>query len=134
MLIVIVDDEPIMCRSIAAVLNATGRQYVIEQFSGKHCGAAVLKWLELHRPDYCVLDVLLNGISGLDVAEKVRELYPETKILLMTGCADDSDYYNKAIEFAEKNDNVSCLLKRESSVGKTFIGSLLEDLNSALAA
>lgn len=134
MLILIVDDEPIMCRSIAAVLSATGQPYVVEQFSGKHCGAAALKWLEIHKPDYCVLDVLLNGVSGLDVAKKVNEKYPETHVLLMTGCADDSEYYDKAIDYAAKNNNVTCLLKRESTTGKTFIGALLEDLNNITQA
>ncbi len=133
MLIVIVDDEPIMCRSITAVLNATGQAYTVEQFSGKHCGGAVLKWLEFNNPDYCILDVLLNGVSGLDVADKVQMLYPDTKILLMTGCANDSEYYKKSFDYAEQHKNVNCLLKRESSVETTFIGSLLNDLNTAVS-
>ena len=130
MLIAIVDDESIMCRSIAAVLEATGQSHVVEQFSGKHCGAAVLKWLEFHRPDYCILDVLLNGISGLDVAKFVIDRWPDPRILLITGCADDSEYHDKAQNFASKHDKVNCILKRESGEGKTFISTLLEDLNS----
>ena len=128
MLILIVDDEPIMCRAISAVLQATGFPYKIQQFSGKHCGAETLEWLDTNRPDYCILDILLNGVSGIDVANKIKDLYNDVRILLMTGCSDDSIYFEKAREYINSVNGVTYLQKRDSSEGSTFIGSLLKDM------
>jgi DNA-binding NarL/FixJ family response regulator len=47
-------------------------------------------------PDLLLIDISLPGISGLDLTSKIRNLYPEARILIVTG-HEVSRYYDAAI-------------------------------------
>jgi len=52
-----------------------------------YSGPAALAAMRNHEVDTAVLDVLMPGISGDAVADRLRRLYPELQIVLMTGDA-----------------------------------------------
>src|SRR5512143_898001 len=47
--------------------------------------------------DFVITDVALSGMTGFELAEKVKRLSPSTIVFAMTGFTDDFDY-DKAIE------------------------------------
>lgn len=59
-------------------------------FSGAYPDAneAVAK-VRKHKPDVVLMDIQMPGISGLDAMRKIKEVYPETKILIQTVFEDD---------------------------------------------
>lgn len=63
----VVDDEPDMLRFVSMSLEWEG-------FRPQTCdsGQAALEWLEDNRADVLVLDLLMPGLTGLDVASRVR--------------------------------------------------------------
>ena len=73
--IMIVDDEPHMVELEKAILEAEGFS-TITALSGEQA----LKLLETIKPDLVILDMMMPGMSGREVCEKIRS-NPKTKNL-----------------------------------------------------
>ena len=54
-------------------------------------GASALKIIDEERPPVVVLDVMMPGIGGFDVLKKIKEDYPATKVILLTGRGSTKD-------------------------------------------
>ncbi len=83
--LVVEDEEPIR-RFITLNLSAAG--YKIGEAD---TGEKALAMLGSFRPDVIVLDLMLPGISGLEVCRQVREKMPETFVIMLTAKAQDTD-------------------------------------------
>jgi PAS domain S-box-containing protein len=83
--ILIVDDDPLVRSSLGRSLKAKG--YEILQAAS---GAAALAACDLHegRIHLLLTDVVIPGMSGSDLAEKIRQRRPDVRILFMSGYAD----------------------------------------------
>jgi len=77
--ILVVDDEPAICHLLRNVL--TTRQHRVDT-----AGAAwdALSKLQARSYDLAIVDLLLPGIDGLQLAEAIRILDPGTPVILMT--------------------------------------------------
>ena len=78
--LLLVDDEPTFTRVMARAMGRRGLQVSI-------AGSAA-EGLELAKqdmPDYAVLDLKMEGDSGLVLLPKLLELDPEMKVLILTG-------------------------------------------------
>lgn len=73
--IMIVDDELHMVELEKAILEAEGLK-TITAFNGEEA----LKILEKKKPDLVILDMMMPGMSGREVCEKIRK-NPKTKSL-----------------------------------------------------
>jgi two-component system nitrogen regulation response regulator NtrX len=78
--VLVVDDEEGIRRTLAGVLEDEGMT-VATAASGEECLAAFEK-----RMYSCVLlDVWLPGIDGIETLEKLRNAYPETAVIMISG-------------------------------------------------
>jgi DNA-binding response OmpR family regulator len=73
--ILIVDDEPHIVALEKAVLELKGFK-ILAAFNGEEA----LKILEKNKPDLVILDMMMPGMSGREVCEKIRK-NPKTKNL-----------------------------------------------------
>ena len=89
--IFVVDDEPVIASSLAAILQMNG-------FSAKFftCPLEALAAALSESPDLVISDVAMPGISGIDLAIQMRAQYPNCKILLFSGQAATSDLLEHA--------------------------------------
>ncbi len=77
--ILIVDDEPGIRASLSEVLLQEGYQVV-----SVDSGEAAVSILETEQFDLMLLDVMMPGISGVDVLRVARQFTPEMKVILLT--------------------------------------------------
>jgi two-component system NtrC family response regulator len=77
--ILVVDDEPNMCRSLTILLGEDGRRDVSTARSGEE---ALAKLDE--EPQVVLCDLSMPGMDGLEVLRRVRQRAPEVKVILMT--------------------------------------------------
>lgn len=84
--ILVVEDEESIRAFITLNLSAVGFE-VREADTGEKALATA----ESFRPDVIVLDLMLPGISGLEVCQRVREMSPETFIIMLTAKSQDTD-------------------------------------------
>ena len=84
--IFVVDDEPVIASSLAAVLQMNG-------FSARFFTSPLeaLAAARSESPDLVISDVAMAGISGVDLAIQMRTQYPNCKILLFSGQAATLD-------------------------------------------
>ncbi len=79
--VLVVDDEPFILRSLAFVLERAG----YDVLSGRN-GDEALELLRNHRPQVCILDVMMPKRSGFEVCEIVKgdPGLRDTHVILLT--------------------------------------------------
>ena len=86
--ILVVDDEPFICRSLTFVLRKDNYR-VLEARNGEEALAVIRD----KRPDLVFLDVMMPKINGFQVTEQVRAdpTLANVKIILLTAKGQESD-------------------------------------------
>ncbi|MEA3363955.1 MAG: sigma-54 dependent transcriptional regulator [Thermodesulfobacteriota bacterium] len=80
--ILLVDDEPESCKALSHLLGQTG--YKVESC---HSGEQALSIIKKQPFDLIISDLFLPGISGIDILKQVKEISPDTCVILITGNA-----------------------------------------------
>ncbi len=84
--ILVVDDVDTIARVYARFLERQGYDVHIA-FNGEE---AISLWEQI-RPDLVISDIRMPKMSGFELANRLRKLNPEQKIILMTGYADEAE-------------------------------------------
>lgn len=75
------DDHELMRAGLAQILEASGEiQIVFEAANGRE----MLEKLKTYRADVIILDLEMPEMDGRDALPKVVELYPDTKVLVLS--------------------------------------------------
>lgn len=78
--ILLVDDEVEFISTLAERLEIRGIEARVA-----YDGEAALKAVAENEPQAMVLDVMMPGIKGLDVLQRVKEEHPRVQVILLTG-------------------------------------------------
>lgn len=125
--ILVVEDDESIARFVELELTHLG--FAVARAAD---GAAALELVESADPDLIVLDLMLPGVEGLDVARTLRSDGFDKPILMLTARAETrdlvdgfeagaDDYLRKPFEMPELLSRVNALLKRH---GRVIAGSL----------
>jgi PAS domain S-box-containing protein len=114
--VLIVEDDEIVAELAAGMMNELGFETVIA-----HSGKEALERLSSgSRPKLIFTDIVMpGGISGLELAEKVRSRFPELPILLTTGYSQEVGgnhgfpVLHKPYELESLADALSGVLKKD---------------------
>ena len=87
----VVDDEKCIADTLAAILQSRG--YEATAF---YNAESALAQCELLSPELVISDVVMPGMSGVDMAVLIRETHPTCKILLFSGHAGTADILEAA--------------------------------------
>ena len=80
--ILVLDDEPIVCKRLKPFFQKAG--YEAEAFTRP---AEALARVEERRFDVVITDLKMQGLDGLAFLGKVKALYPDTDVIVITGFA-----------------------------------------------
>jgi two-component system KDP operon response regulator KdpE len=119
--IVVVDDEPAIRRLLLANLSARGYEVVAVE-----TGEEALERLDVDAPDLVILDLMLPGLSGLDVCRGLRAA-SSVPILVLSARGEEGtkvqaldlgadDYLTKPFGVDELLARVRALLRRPAPV------------------
>jgi DNA-binding response OmpR family regulator len=78
--ILLVDDEFLVRKALGDLLRLEGYRVATAED-----GEAGIKLVKEREFDLVILDLMLPGISGLEVLESIRKLAPQTKVIILTG-------------------------------------------------
>ncbi|MES2393252.1 MAG: response regulator [Acidobacteriota bacterium] len=78
--ILVVDDEVLIADTIVQILNRNG--FIAE---AAYSGKAAIESARRHCPELVLSDVLMPNIDGVEAAIAIREICPETRIVLFSG-------------------------------------------------
>jgi CheY-like chemotaxis protein/predicted regulator of Ras-like GTPase activity (Roadblock/LC7/MglB family) len=107
--VLIVDDDASNAIMIRDILQVLGDDYVFEI---AYNGDEALALVEERSYDLVITDYFMPGLSGMNLIDKIRNIYPNTKIILMT--AEGS----KMLEKVAKYRNVDHYITKPFSLKK----------------
>jgi CheY-like chemotaxis protein len=67
-------------------------------------GSEAMTKYAMHRPDWVLMDIVMEGIDGLETTKRLISVYPEAKIVIITSY--DDDYLRQAAHAAGALDYV----------------------------
>jgi DNA-binding NarL/FixJ family response regulator len=85
--ILTVDDHPMLREGIAAVLTAEPDMVLIAEASN---GNEALEQFRAHLPDVTLMDVQMPEVNGIDAILKIREEFPDARIIVLTTYGGDA--------------------------------------------
>jgi two-component system chemotaxis response regulator CheY len=77
--VLLVDDSGLARRSTRRILEEAGYQVVEAED-----GLSALERFVVDKPDIVLLDLVMKGMYGLDVLEKLRELDPVARVIVLS--------------------------------------------------
>jgi len=90
--VLVVDDSALTRRSLRHILETAGCEVVEAED-----GLSALERYFLEKPDVVMLDLVMRGMYGLDVLQKLRELDPDARIIVVS-----ADIQSSSQELAEQ--------------------------------
>ncbi len=87
----VVDDEDVIASSLATILCRAG--FDAKPFTEP---LMALKTADFEAPDLLISDVVMPGISGIDLAIQIQERCRSCKVLMFSGQAATADLLEKA--------------------------------------
>jgi len=92
--VLLVDDHPVVRSGIHGLLEKAMDIEIVGEASN---GEEALHLVEETHPDVLLLDMELPDVQGTQVAQQIRRLYPQVKILALSA-HDDSVYVRELLE------------------------------------
>ena len=126
--LIIADDHHIFRKGILSIVS---EDEGIEITGEAANGDDALKLIEEKKPDIAILDIDMPGLSGLDVARKVKSEKLPVKIVILT-IHKDKEYFDEALELDIKayvlkesiaNDLIDCI--KRVAAGEYYISSAI---------
>ncbi|MBX2951778.1 MAG: response regulator transcription factor [Leadbetterella sp.] len=127
MKILIIEDEPELRKVVQSSLEASAHrvEYAQDFPSG-------LRKIEDYSYDCILLDIMLPGGNGLDILKEIRNLHPETSVIILSAkdAVDDKvagldlgadDYLAKPFHLAELHSRINSALRRRLHKGEDHI-------------
>lgn len=89
--ILIADDEPTVANTVRMILERAGYRAIVT-----HDGNSASRLIRELSPDAVLLDVILPGIDGIEVAIQTCRTTPNCKVVLFSGRPDAADLLAEA--------------------------------------
>lgn len=133
MKILVVDDDKIVASSLKMILESSEKIQVLALGSS---GEEAVRLYEKYDPDVLLMDIRMEGMTGLEAGEKILKSSPEAKILYLTTFADD-EYIVRALKIGAKGyilkqdfqgiaSALETVMNGQSVFGDSIIGRLPE--------
>lgn len=137
----VIDDEIKLLKVIKRALEIDG--YEVFDFSDPFAG---LDFISIRECDLIISDIRMNGMTGLDLLSRVRAIFPQKPVILMTAFSSmetavtavklgASDYLQKPFELTELKASVCKILtgpgisaENQQNSGPQIIGNSTEIL------
>lgn len=89
--VLVVDDDRRLADTLAVVLNQKGYRTSVA-----YSGPEAIQTALTSPPDFILMDIVMNGIDGVDAAIAICETVPQCRILLMSGAVDAAQRLEKS--------------------------------------
>lgn len=97
MKVIIIDDDPLVVESLKTILGVEK----IEIPAVGYNGTQAVEQYKIHKPNIVLMDIRMKNMSGMEAAQKILEIDPQARILLIT-TFQDQEYIQKALSMGCK--------------------------------
>lgn len=82
MKIITADDEPLALEMLTDLVKTVKPEAEVYSFSRPQ---KIVEWIKDNKADVAFLDIRMRGMTGLELAEKIKASHPDTNIIFVTG-------------------------------------------------
>jgi len=129
----VVDDHNLFRRGLIALLSQDPRFEVVGEAGD---ASAALNAVGRLKPDLILLDNHLPGVSGVQAIGSLKELLPQTRVLMLTVSENEEDlsaglragadgYLLKTIDTADLADSIQRVWEGDSVISPEMLGKLV---------
>jgi two-component system response regulator NreC len=128
--ILLADDHDVVRHGLRAVLEATGDFTVVGECAD---GLEVSGLVDRLRPSVLIVDLMMPGLSGLEVIRQVHERFPQTRIVVLSMHASEpyvmEALRNGASGYVLKESSAADLIQavREVMAGRHYLSQPLSN-------
>lgn len=128
--ILIADDQELIRQSLMIILDNVPDFEVVDCVAD---GVEVLDSVKQEKPDVILMDIRMPKMDGVVCTQRIKELYPEIKIIILT-TFDDDEYVFNALKFGASGYLLKGISMKELSeaIRKVYNGTAMinEDIAS----
>jgi two-component system NarL family response regulator len=88
--VLVVDDHPVVREGLAAIIGTQPDMEVVGQAAS---GEEALALFASQKPDVTLMDVRMPGMSGIDIAARLRAQTSDARIIMFTSYAREEEIY-----------------------------------------
>jgi two-component system NarL family response regulator len=88
--VMVVDDHPVVCRGLAAIIQAEPGMTVAGQASDGQQAVALFRE---HRPDVTLMDLRMPGMGGVEAIKTIRAEFHDARFIILTTYDGDEDIH-----------------------------------------
>jgi DNA-binding NarL/FixJ family response regulator len=92
--ILLVEDDNLLRMGLKSMIDMHG-QYIVEDDVAT--GREAIRSFRMKKQEFVLLDLRLPDIPGTEVLQKIREIEPDAKVIVLTA-SDDNDFIYEALE------------------------------------
>ena len=96
--IIVIDDVKLVALSLKTILESSGKVNVAAMGSS---GKEAIELYRSIRPDVMLMDIRMDGMTGIEAGEEILKEAPDAKLLYLTTFSDD-EYIIKALSMGAK--------------------------------
>jgi DNA-binding NarL/FixJ family response regulator len=96
--IIVIDDDKLVALSLKTILESSGKVNVAAMGSS---GSEAIELYRNIRPDVMLMDIRMDGMTGIEAGEEILKEAPDAKLLYLTTFSDD-EYIIKALGMGAK--------------------------------
>lgn len=137
--VMVVDDHEMVRRGICSYLDTEDDIKVIGQADS---GKSAVKLARELKPDVILMDLIMEGGTGVDATEKIKQEMPDTQIIILTSYIDESlifpaleagalSYLLKTSQAEEIVDAIRLAMKHESIIEPKVATKMLTKMRDA---
>lgn len=134
--VVIVDDQPLVCESLQAVLSTEPTIEVVAAFTSAQPALEQIKKL---RPDIVLMDIHMPDLDGLAATRQLKQHYPSAEVLMLTASNDQatlrqalstgaSGYILKDIEPQSLIEAIKTVAEGGSLINPQMLRNLIQEI------
>jgi two-component system, NarL family, response regulator len=86
--VMIVDDHAVVCVGLAGIVNTQPDMVVVAQANS---GEEAITLAGKHSPDVILMDLRMPGMSGVEAISAIREIRPQSAVIVLTTYHGDED-------------------------------------------
>ena len=131
--IIVIDDDKLVALSLKTILESTGSVTVAAM--GENGQQAVELYSSI-RPDVILMDIRMDGMTGIEAGEIILKKFPDARILYLTTFSDD-EYIINALNMGAKGyilkqdfegiaPALTAVIRGQTVFGEKIIGKLPE--------
>ncbi len=98
--VMLVDDEKLTLEYLKMTIPQQDPDWQVAALCSD--GIEALEWLSNHQSDLIITDIKMPEMTGLELSRKVKELYPNQKIMILSGY-DEFKFAQQAIQYGVRD-------------------------------